>query len=114
MPAIAQTSTGVYGPVTIAKTTLGASDTLVYDQANNPKLFIENDTGSAVTVVIDGADAALFAPGGIGATIDLSAGFSMAVPDGATHAVELRNIQRYLKGVITVTGGEGAKAYIVI
>ena len=113
MPDIAQTSTGVYGPVAIVKTTLGASDTLIYDQSNNPKLFIENDTEAAVTVIIDGADAVAFAPGGIGAAIDLSAGFSMVVPAGETHAVELRNIQRYLKGVITVTGGDGTKAFIV-
>lgn len=113
MPAIAQTSTRVYGPVKIVKTTLTASDTLTYDQANNPTLFVENDTASPVSLVIDGADAASFAPGGIGAAIDLTTGFAMTIPVGETHAIELRNIQRYLKGVVTVTGGTGAKAYIV-
>lgn len=101
------------GVVPVVPTVLGASDTLVFSPGLAQTLVIQNDTGSSVSVVIDGDKAAAFAPGGIGASIDLSTGFVMTIPAGASRAVALKNIQRYLSGAVTVSGGAGAKAYIL-
>ena len=101
------------GVVPVVKTVLGASDTLAFTPGQSQTLIIENDTGAPVTVVIDGADAVQFVPGGIGSAVDLTAGFQVTIPDGAGRAVALKNIQRYLSGVVTVTGGDGATAYIL-
>lgn len=106
-------ATSAVGVVPVVKTVLGASDTLVYTLGQIQTLVLENDTGASLTVVIDGDGATSFVPGGTGAPIDLSAGFSVTIPDGATRAVTLKNIQRFLSGVITVTGGAGATAYVI-
>lgn len=114
MALIAQTDvSGAVGTALVVKATLTASDTFVLTPNSNQILFIENDTGSSATAVIKGADATTVNPGGIGNVIDLSAGFSITVPAGAVRAVALKNIIRYLNGVITVTGAEGASAWLV-
>lgn len=114
MPAIAAVAaSSAVGVVPVVKTVLGASDTLTYAPGQIQTLILENDTGASVTVVIDGDGATSFIPGGTGAPIDLSAGFSVTIPDGATRAVTLKNIQRFLSGVVTVTGGAGVSAYII-
>lgn len=101
------------GVVPVVKTVLGASDTLVYTLGQIQTLILENDTGASATVVIDGDGATSFNPGGTGAPIDLSAGFSIAIPDGATRVVTLKNIQRFLAGVVTVSGAPGVSAYVI-
>lgn len=101
------------GVVPVTKTVLGASDTLVFNQGQIQTLILENDTGATLTAVIDGDGAASFVPGGTGAPIDLSAGFSIAIPDGEARVVTLKNIQRYLSGVVTVSGAPGATAYVI-
>lgn len=106
-------ATSAVGVVPVVKTVLGASDTLVYTLGQIQTLVLENDTGGALTVIIDGDGATSFVPGGTGTPIDLSAGFSVAIPDGETRVVTLKNIQRFLSGVITVTGGAGATAYVI-
>lgn len=106
-------ATSAVGVVPVVKTVLSASDTLVYTLGQIQTLVLENDTGASLTVVIDGDGATSFVPGGTGAPIDLSAGFSVTIPDGATRVVTLKNIQRFLSGVITVTGGAGATAYVI-
>ncbi len=114
MATIAQTDvSGAVGAAVVTKAVLTASDTFALASNTNQILFIENDTGASVTAVIKGADATTVNPGGIGAVVDLSAGFSITVPAGAVRAVALKNIIRYLNGVITVTGAVGASAWLV-
>lgn len=114
MPIIASNSLNSPVPVTLTQTTLTASDTLTYNEASSQTLFLQNSTGSPVTVTVDGAGApTAFAPGGIGKTLDLSAGLPIVVPANGAVAVQLRNIKRYLAGVIAVTGGVGVTAWIV-
>jgi hypothetical protein len=114
MAAIAAAAaSAAIGLVTIAKTVLGASDTLTYNPGQLQTLVIENDTASPVTILIDGDGVTTFVPGGIGDSIDLAAGFTFLVAAGQTRAVALKNIQRFLVGTVTLTGGAGAKAYII-
>lgn len=112
MGLIATNNLSAVAPVTITRTTLTASDTLSYNAAAKQTLFLENDTASPVTVTVDGDGATTFAPGGIGKSIDLSAGLAIIVPANGLVAVELRNIQRYLVGAVAVTGGVGVVAWI--
>lgn len=113
MATIASNSLKAPAPVALTKTTLGASDTLIYSAGELQTLFLENTTAAPVTVTIDGTGAPVaFAPGGIGKTIDLSAGLPIIVPANSAVAVELRNIQRYLQGAVAVTGGVGVAAWI--
>lgn len=101
------------GVVPVVKTVLGASDTLVYTPGQIQTLILENDTATAATALIDGDGATAFVPGGTGAAIDLSAGFSIAIPAGATRVVTLKNIQRFLAGVVTISGAPGVSAYVI-
>lgn len=113
MGVIASNNLNAVAPVTLTKTTLSAADTLTYNPAALQTLFLENTTGSPVTVTIDGAGApTAFAPGGIGKAIDLSVGLPVVVPANGTVAVQLRNLARYLVGTIAVTGGVGVDAWI--
>lgn len=101
------------GVVPVVKTVLGASDTLVYTLGQVQTLVLENETGSPATVVIDGDGATSFVPGGTGLPIDLTAGFSIAIPAGEVRVVTLKNIQRFLSGVVTVSGAPGVTAYVL-
>lgn len=101
------------GVAQVTKTVLTGADTLVYSTAVSQVLYIENTTTGAVTVTIDGDGGTVFAPGGIGTTINVAGGFAIAVPAGQTVSVALRNISQYLKGAIAVTGGvAGVLAWI--
>ena len=100
------------GLLAIAKTALTGADTLTYSTSVSQTLYLENTTASAVTVVIDGDGGTTFTPGGIGATINLQAGFSAVVPANGSVAVTLRNISQFLKGTVAVTGGTGVNAWI--
>jgi hypothetical protein len=112
MALIASNSLNVVAPVTIVKTTLSAADTLSYSPSKLQTLFLRNTTASPVTVTIDGDGATNFAPGGIGKTIDLSAGLAVVVPASGLVAVQLRQIARYLSGTVAVTGGVGVDAWV--
>lgn len=114
MPVIAAiAASSAVGVVPVVKTVLSASDTLVYNIGQVQTLVLENDTGSSATALIDGDGATSFVPGGTGAPIDLSAGFSITIPAGETRVVTLKNIQRFLSGVVTVSGAPGVLAYVL-
>lgn len=112
MGTIVTANLNAVAPVTIPATTLTASDTFTYSPGKLQTLFLTNTTASPVTVTIDGDGATTFAPGGIGKAIDLTAGLAIIVPANGLVAVQLRNIQHYLAGVIAVTGGVGVEAWI--
>lgn len=98
-------------PVTV--TVLGASDTFSFDSAKNPVLVLNNVTAGALTPLIDGADSTTQPCSGIG-NIDVSAGLTLAsIGIGATVAIPLNSISAYLKGVITITGGDAIEAQLL-
>lgn len=113
MAALApHTITGANTPVTITPTTLGASDTLTYTSGDRQELHLHNPTGGSLTLNIDGASATTIAPDGLGATVDVSAGFSIAVGAAARKVIRLDSISAYLSGTITLTGASGLVAYV--
>lgn len=108
------TVTGSNGTVTITKTTLGASDTISYASGTGQVLVLENTSGGSLTATIDGSGSTTISPTGLGATVDVSAGYAITVADGATKVVKLDTIAAYLAGTVAVTGASGMKAYILV
>jgi hypothetical protein len=112
MAAITATTVGD-GDTVMTVTTLGASDTFVFDSQKGPLLILDNVTGGALTVTIDGDGGTTVDVDGIGA-VDVSGGFVTAlIGIGAKVVVRLGTIREYLKGTITVTGGTGIEASLL-
>lgn len=112
MAEIAKTSMTGSGSRAIAVTTLGASDTITFTAGKKQTLYLNNVTAGALTPSITGDDSSLTAVSvkGIG-SIDLSAGYIFAsIGAGDTVAIPLDSISEYLKGTLTVTGGDGIEA----
>jgi len=113
MATITNTSMTGLGSRSIIPTTLTSSDTFTYLPRKNQTLIIENNSGVAVTVNIDGDGAGDLGVQGVG-VIDISTGYDTApIPDGEAVAIPLDSISRYLAGTIAVTGGTGATAYLI-
>jgi hypothetical protein len=113
MAVIAATSLGGSGQRAVTVTTLGASDTLVYDESKNQTLVLNNVSGGALTPLIDGDGGTTYPCAGIG-NIDVSAGLTLtSVGIGATVAIPLNSIKAYLSGVVTITGGDAMEAQIL-
>lgn len=109
------TATSMQGPGDRAATvtTLGASDTLVFNPKKNPVLLLNNVTAGALTPNIDGDGSTNEPCPGVG-DIDVSAGFTTAsIGVGVEVAIPLNSISAYLKGVVTVTGGDGIEAKLL-
>lgn len=113
MAVIAKTSVTGSGQQAVTVTTLGASDTFEYTPNVNASLVLNNVTAGALTPLIVG-DAATTTPcEGVG-NIDVSTGFQLtSVGVGLTVAIPLDSIGAYLKGVITLTGGDGIEAQLL-
>lgn len=112
MAVIAQTN-GVISaasPVAVTTTTLSASDTLTYVPGANQVLELTNDTAGALTANIDGSGSTTLFVKGLGSSVDVSAGFNIALAAGETKQVRLDAIEAYLKGTVTITGATGVKA----
>ncbi len=111
MAVITATSMQGEGSRIITSTTLGSSDTLVFRAGVKATLTLNNVTGGALTPLIDGADSVSVSVAGLGAPIDTSGGYTVpSIGAGEIHAVPLDTISEYLRGVITVTGGDGIEA----
>lgn len=105
MAVIAQTALGA-GKVTAAQTTLGASDTLLYN-GERMVLTLRNATAGALTPTITGSTATTLPVPGYG-SVSVAGGYAVgSLAAGAVVAIPLDSIKAYLKGVITVTGGTG-------
>ena len=114
MAAITATSMQGQGSRQITITTLSASDTLTYKPGVNATLVLNNVTAGALTPLIDGDGATTVSFPGLGSPIDTSAGFTVpSIGAGEYHAIPLDTISQYLKGVITVTGGDGIEASLL-
>lgn len=108
----ATTMTGTGGRA-VTVTTLGASDTLTYSSAKEPVLILNNVTGGALTPNIDGDGSTTIEVAGYG-SLDVSAGYTTSsIGAGASLAIPLSTISAYLKGTITVTGGDGIEAQLL-
>lgn len=113
MATITPTSMGGSGARTVATTTLGASDTFVYNASRNPVLILDNVTGGALTPNIDGAGGTIVPVAGLG-SVSVASGLTLAsIAAGAKVAIPLATIEKYLQGVIAVTGGSGIKATLL-
>jgi len=113
MAAITATSIASAGATTVTVTTLGASDTFTFNPAKNPILILNNVTAGALTPNIDGAGGTVVPVSGIG-NVSVASGYTTpSIASGAVAAIPLRSIKEYLRGVITVTGGDGIKASIL-
>lgn len=113
MAAITATSIQAAGATTVTRTTLGASDTLTYNQYTKAILVLDNITGGALTPLIDGAGGTTVFHQGIG-NVSVASGLTLAsIAAGACVAIPLDSIAAYLSGVVTITGGSGIKAHIL-
>ncbi len=112
MAVIASNTVSKTVPTTLTKTTLSASDTLVYSSGTRQVLNLHNSTGGSLTVLIDGSGGTTVSPAGLGAPVDVSAGFSVTVAAGAHKAIYLDAISAYLQGTVTLTGAATMIAWI--
>ena len=104
----------VVGVFTPAKTTLSASDVLVYDRTKDQELILYNTTASLVTVTIDGADGvSVDIPNTGGQTFNITAGLAVPVAANSFVIIRLPQITAYLQGVVAVTGGVGVVASVL-
>ena len=114
MAAITATSMQGQGARIVVITTLGASDTMTYNAGSNATLVLNNVTAGALTPLIDGAGATSVSVVGLGAPVDTSGGYlEPSIGIGEYHSIPLDTISEYLKGVITVTAGDGIEASIL-
>lgn len=114
MAVITPTTVSSVGATTVTTTTMTAADTLTYQRELNPILVLRNGTAGPLTVNIKGNAATSASVPGIGA-VSLAAGFSTgAIGAGATVAIPLRTIERWLEGtVVNLTGGTGISAKLI-
>jgi hypothetical protein len=113
MAVIAKTSIQPAGAVTVTRTTLGSSDTLVYDSTKDPILILDNTSGGALTPNIDGDGGTTVNTPNLG-NVSVSSGITLAsIANGACVAIRLNTIPGYLQGTVTITGGSGIKASIL-
>lgn len=96
--------------VTVTETVLGASDTLVYNNAQTQILTLRNGSGGPLTPLIVGAGATTIPVPKYG-DLDVSPGkLLLSVPDTDVVAINLNGISAYLVGVVTITGADGMTA----
>jgi len=99
------------GSRAVTVTTLGASDTFTY--VKGQVLVINNITVGAITPNFDGANGTTVPVNGVG-SIDVSGGYTTpSIAAGAYAAIPLDTIAKYLQGVVTVTGGDGAEVSLL-
>lgn len=100
---------------TLTETTLtGTADTFTYNRGNGDWLQLRNPTGGGIAPTIVGASAGLVSGGNVKPT-DASTGFAIAsIAAGATKVIFLDDIGGYLAGAITITGGTGLVASLLL
>jgi hypothetical protein len=113
MATIAATSMNGQGARTVTRTTLTSSDTFTYNASRSPVLILDNVTGGALTPNIDGAAGTTVPVAGVG-SVSVASGLTLSsIAAGAQVAIPLATIEKYLQGVIAVTGGTGIKATLL-
>lgn len=113
MATITATNMQGSGAKTVTETTLDGADTFTYDNTKDPILVFRNPTAGPLTPLVDGDGAGTVAIAGAG-SFDISAGYDAgAIAAGASKAVRLSTISRYLTGTIAITGGTGLVASLL-
>lgn len=114
MAVITQTTNalGTDGPVTLARTTLSASDTLTFSQGSRQQLFLYNPTAGLLTATLIGSTATTVSVPGYGGTVSVAGGKAIPVAANSSVLVDLDDIYAYLQGNVTVTGGTGLVAHL--
>lgn len=113
MADIVKTSVTGSGQKAVTVTTLGASDTLVFKDGVDASLVLNNVTAGALTPLIQGADAITENCKGL-LPFDTSVGLTLtSIGIGDTVIIPLDSISAYLKGIVTVTGGDGIEAQLL-
>lgn len=85
----------------VTLTELTGADTLDSTQGT---LWLSNQSGSPVTINIDGDGGTYVTCAGVG-VVDVSGGYDIAVADGEIVPVSLATISQFLQGTVAVTGG---------
>ena len=113
MAVITPSSITGSGQKAVTVTTLGASDTFVYNAAAKAVLYLNNITAGALTPLILGDAATEQSCAGV-LPIDTSTGLTLtSIGIGDTVAIPLDSINGYLKGAITITGGDGIEVSLL-
>ena len=98
----------------LVRTVLSSSDTLTYTAGSRQAVVFFNTTASSVTATIVGSMATTIAPPGYGGTISVAGGKAIVVPASSTVLVELDDIQAFLQGNVSITGGVGLTAHLYV
>lgn len=98
------------GSFDVAPTLLTGADTLLYKPGASQTLYIRNESVGAANIVIDGSQVTTVALPGQGSTTNNAAGYTINVPAGEVHAVQLVKIRNFLNTTqpiiaTDVTGG---------
>ena len=113
MAVITATQITGSGSRVVAETTLGASDTLVYNPSRRAILELRNPTAGALVPNIKGAAGTTLSFPGL-PSVSVTAGYTFpSIAAGASVAVPLDTISAYLQGVVTVTLGTGLVARLL-
>lgn len=113
MAAIASiVASGVIGAFAATESTLTSSDTITIAPGKCQLLALRNATAGALTITVKGADSITANIPGYGGSVSLSAGYQITLAANEQKAVILSTISLYLQGVVTITGGTGAKIQV--
>lgn len=111
MADIVKTSRSGSGSRAVTVSTLTATDAFTY--AAGDELYIQNNSGGALTPNLKGAAATTTPVQGLG-DVDVSGGYTLpSIADGESVMVPLDTVAKYLIGEVMVTGGDAATAYII-
>ena len=111
MAEIIKTAKTGSGARVVTVTTLGASDTFTYKSGD--ELYINNVTAGAITPKLDGDGSTVIPVKGYG-DIDVSGGYDVpSIGVGEEVMIPLDTISAFLKGVVTVTAGDGTEVFII-
>lgn len=111
MAAIASINAKQVGAFAAVISTLTADDTITLNPGKKQLLVLTNNTGGALTATVDGSAGTSVAVPGVG-NVSVAAGLGIAVPAGECRAVVLSTISAYCQGVVHLTGGTGLKAQL--
>ena len=110
MAAIASiVASGVIGAFAATESTLTSSDTITITPGKCQLLTLRNATAGALTITIKGADSATANIPGYGGAVSLASGYQITLAASEQKAVILSTVSLFLQGIVTITGGTGAK-----
>ena len=113
MATISKNKPGSGNVASLAFTTLTGTDDFVFNAQQTEVLILRNTTSSDVTVTIDGSEGTTENCPGIG-PVDVSSGKALVVTANESESIVLNSISAFLKGTISVSGGTGVEATILV